>query len=80
MIVKNVMLVNCRGGQVMSFFLQKTPKHVYGAKLFLDQLQPFLADPFFVQPFFDQVSNKGFHSLTAGQFVTILQKFGLWGS
>jgi hypothetical protein len=42
---------------------------------FLDHLQPFL-----VQPFFDQVSNKGFALLAAGQFVTRLQEFGLRGS
>ena len=42
---------------------------------FLDHLQPFL-----VKPFFDQVPNKGFALLAAGQFATRLQEFGLWGS
>ena len=42
---------------------------------FLDHLQPFL-----VKPFLDQMPNKGFALLAAGQFVTRLQDFGLWGS
>ena len=44
-------------------------------KLFLDHLQPFL-----VKPLFDQMPNKGFALLAAGQFATRLQEFGLWGS
>jgi hypothetical protein len=42
---------------------------------FLDHLQPFL-----VKSFFDQVPNKGFALLAAGQFASRLQEFGLWGS
>jgi hypothetical protein len=38
-------------------------------------LQPFLVDPFF-----DQASNKGFALLVAGQFEIRLQEFGLWTS
>ena len=45
------------------------------SNLILDHLQPFL-----VQPFFDQVPNKGFALLAAGQFETRLQEFGLWTS
>jgi hypothetical protein len=33
--------------------------------------------PFLVQPFFDQVPNKGFALLAAGQFATRMQEFGL---
>ena len=40
--------------------------------LFLGHLQPFL-----VEPFFDQVQNKGSALLAAGQFETRLQEFGL---
>ena len=43
--------------------------------LFLGHLQPFL-----VEPFFDQVQNKGSALLAAGQFETRLQEFGLWTS
>ena len=43
--------------------------------LYLDHLQPFL-----VKYFFDQVPNKGFALLAAGQFATRLQEFGLCGS
>ena len=43
--------------------------------LFLGHLQPFL-----VEPYFDQVQNKGFALLAAGQFETRLQEFGLWTS
>ena len=32
-----------------------------------------------VKWFFDQVPNKGFALLAAGQFATKLQEFGLWG-
>ena len=42
---------------------------------FLDHLQPFL-----VKPFLDQVPNKGFALLAAGQFETRLQELGLRGS
>ena len=42
---------------------------------FLDNLQPFL-----VKLLFDQVPNKGFALLAAGQFATRLQELGLWGS
>ena len=42
---------------------------------FLDYLQPFL-----VKPFFDQVPNKDFALLAAGQFETRMQEFGLWTS
>ena len=42
---------------------------------FLDHLQLFL-----VKPFLDQVPNKGFALLAAGQFETRLQELGLWGS
>ena len=35
---------------------------------------------FFGKTIFDQVPNKGFALLAAGQFVTRLQEFGLWGS
>ena len=42
---------------------------------FLDHLQPFL-----VKSFFDQVPNKGFALVAAGQFETRLQEFGLRGS
>ena len=42
---------------------------------FLDNLQPFL-----IKPFFDQVPNKGFVLLDAGQFATRLQEFRLRGS
>ena len=43
---------------------------------FLDHLQPFL-----VKPFLDQVPNKGFALLAAGQFETRLQELGFlaWG-
>ena len=43
--------------------------------LFLGHLQPFL-----VEPYFDQVQNKGSVLLAAGQFETRLQEFGLWTS
>ena len=42
---------------------------------FLDYLQPYL-----VQPFFDQVPNKGFALVAAGQCETRLQELGLRGS
>ena len=42
---------------------------------FLDHLQPFL-----VKPFLDQVPNKGFALLSAGQFETRLQELRLRGS
>ena len=42
---------------------------------FLDNLQPIL-----VKPFLDQVPNKVFALLAAGQFETRLQKLGLRGS
>ena len=42
---------------------------------FLDHLQTFL-----VKPFFDQVPNKGFALLAAGEFETRLQELGLRGS
>ena len=54
---------------------KKRPKKLYDAKLIFDHLQLFL-----VQPFFDQVPNKGFALLAAGQFGTRLQELGLRGS
>ena len=47
----------------------------YGSNGYLDHLQPFL-----VLLFFDQVPNKDFALLAAGQFATRLQEFWLWGS
>ena len=35
---------------------------------------------FGLKPFFDQVPNKDFALMAAGQFATKLQEFGLWGS
>jgi hypothetical protein len=36
--------------------------------------------PFFDLTIFNQMPNKGFALLAAGQFATRLQEFGLWGS
>ena len=57
---------------VVCFSTQKRLAFFMVPNQFLDHLQPFL-----VKPFFDQVPNKGFALLAAGQFATRLQEFGL---
>ena len=47
----------------------------YGAELIFRSFATF-----FGETIFDQVTNKGFALLAAGQFATRLQEFGLWGS
>ena len=59
------------------FFYKKQTKKYYGAKFI------FRSFPTFFGPtIFDPVPKKdqGYYLLTAGQFVTILQEFRLWGS
>ena len=53
---------------IVRFSTQKRLVFFYGARLILRSFATFL-----VKPFFDQVPNKGFALLAAGQFATRLQ-------
>ena len=74
-LMAHVILVNHHRRKVMSFFSTKKTNIFYGAKLIFRSFATFLG-----RTIFDQVPNKGFYLLTAGQFGTILQEFRLWGS